>query len=243
MVYEDILCMEKVINIVLEKLTGMWQVAESNIGKYLLIKASWTAQLQIASDLANLTVGWWSCVAGHSWKKLIIYNTWCNKQKWVIFVLAMQEVSASDGPNHLDLIMNEIIGHISFFNKKYIYDKSCSLVKSVACCNTPSPPTPNWINSSSNTGTKFYRKRDPLQNLLYQINKKTCQTFMNNFVTLEASLKLWDSLSFHDNKKVVSLNRGSYGESGSLRLIRTVCKLVQDWGCESHMQWLLLQLH
>ena len=40
MVYEDILCMEKVINIVLEKLTGMWQVAESNIGKYLLIKAS-----------------------------------------------------------------------------------------------------------------------------------------------------------------------------------------------------------
>ena len=40
MAYEDILCMEKVINIVLEKLTGMWQVAESNIGKYLLIKAS-----------------------------------------------------------------------------------------------------------------------------------------------------------------------------------------------------------
>ena len=146
MVYEDILCMEKVINIVLEKLTGMWQVAESNIGKYLLIKASWTAQLLIASGLANLTVGWWSCVAGPSWKKLIIYNTWCNKQKWVIFALAMQEVSTSDGPNHLDLIMNEIIGHISFFNKKYIYDKSCSLVKSVACCNTtPSSPQLNKL--------------------------------------------------------------------------------------------------
>ena len=145
MVYEDILCMEKVINIVLGKLTGMWQVAETNIGKYLLIKASWTAQLLIASGLANLTVGWWSCVAGHSWKKLFIYNTWCNKQKWVIFILAMQEVSTSNGQNHLDL-MNEIIGHISSFNKKYIYDKICSLVKSVACCNTtPSSPQLNKL--------------------------------------------------------------------------------------------------
>ena len=53
MIYEDILCMEKEINIVVEKLKGMWQIAESNIGKYMLIKASWTVQLQIASEHAN----------------------------------------------------------------------------------------------------------------------------------------------------------------------------------------------
>ena len=53
MIYEDILCMEKEINIVLEKLKGMWQIAESNNSKYMLIKASWTAQLQIASEHAN----------------------------------------------------------------------------------------------------------------------------------------------------------------------------------------------
>ena len=53
MIYEDILCMEKEINIVVEKLKGMWQIAESNIGKYMLIKASWTVQLQIASEHTN----------------------------------------------------------------------------------------------------------------------------------------------------------------------------------------------
>ena len=48
------------------------------------------------------------------------------------------------------------------------------------------------------------------------------------------SLKLWESLIFDDPKKVGSLNYGSYsnGESGPLRLIRTVCKLVQERRCE-----------
>ena len=40
--------MEKEKNIIVEKLTGMWQIAESNIGKYMLIKARWTPELQIA---------------------------------------------------------------------------------------------------------------------------------------------------------------------------------------------------
>ena len=40
-------------NIVVQKLKRIWQIAESNIGKYMLIKASWAAQLQIASEHAN----------------------------------------------------------------------------------------------------------------------------------------------------------------------------------------------
>ena len=37
-----------------------------------------------------------------------------------------------------------------------------------------------------------------------------------------------------DPKQARSLSHGYYskGESGPLRLIRTVCKLVQEWGCE-----------
>ena len=52
--------------------------------------------------------------------------------------------------------------------------------------------------------------------------------------TSEVSLKLWESLIFDDPKNVGSLNYGSYsnGESGPLRLIRTVCKLVQERRCE-----------
>ena len=37
--------MEKERNVIVEKLTGMWQIAESNIGKYVLIKARWTPEL------------------------------------------------------------------------------------------------------------------------------------------------------------------------------------------------------
>ena len=49
----------------------------------------------------------------------------------------------------------------------------------------------------------------------------------------EACCKIWDTLCFGDNK-VGSLANGGYtkGESGVYRLIRTVCKSVQERGCE-----------
>ena len=50
----------------------------------------------------------------------------------------------------------------------------------------------------------------------------------------EVSHILWESLIFDDPKNVGSLNHGSYSnsESGLLWVIRTVCKLVQEQGCE-----------
>ena len=75
--------------------------------------------------------------------------------------------------------------HFFFQQKIYLWQKLFTGQKR-SLLQYPLPPTPNWINSSSNTGTKFYRKRDPIQNLLHQINKKTYQTFMNNFVTFIA---------------------------------------------------------
>ena len=52
--------------------------------------------------------------------------------------------------------------------------------------------------------------------------------------TSEAFLKLWEGTVFQDPKEVGTLSHGSYsnGESGPLRLIRTICKLVQERGCE-----------
>ena len=49
----------------------------------------------------------------------------------------------------------------------------------------------------------------------------------------EACLKVWEGLLF-GNQKVGSVANGGYsnGESGTTRLIRTVCKSVQERGCE-----------
>ena len=52
--------------------------------------------------------------------------------------------------------------------------------------------------------------------------------------TSESCLKLWEGMIVSDPKQAGSLSDSSYsnGESGPLRLIRTVCKLVQERGCE-----------
>ena len=49
----------------------------------------------------------------------------------------------------------------------------------------------------------------------------------------EACLKIWESI-IHKDRKVGSIAHGGYsnGESGVTRLIRTVCKSVQERGCE-----------
>ena len=50
----------------------------------------------------------------------------------------------------------------------------------------------------------------------------------------EASLKIWENLLFDDVSKVRSLTHGGYskGDSGTLRLIKSVCKSVSERGCE-----------
>jgi hypothetical protein len=50
---------------------------------------------------------------------------------------------------------------------------------------------------------------------------------------MDLLLKLWDKL-LHDDTKVGSLSQGGYskGESGTLHLLRTVCKAVQAKGFE-----------
>ncbi|XP_066920601.1 putative leucine-rich repeat-containing protein DDB_G0290503 [Clytia hemisphaerica] len=50
----------------------------------------------------------------------------------------------------------------------------------------------------------------------------------------EATLKVWEGLLYDKDKKVGSLAHGGYsnGESGCLRTIRTVCKSVQERGCD-----------
>ena len=51
----------------------------------------------------------------------------------------------------------------------------------------------------------------------------------------EVCLKIWESI-IHKNRKMRSIDHGGYsnGQSGVTRLIRTVCKSVQERGCEKY---------
>ena len=50
----------------------------------------------------------------------------------------------------------------------------------------------------------------------------------------EASLKIWESFLTEDVSKLRSLAHGGYsvGDSGTLRLVKSVCKSVSERGCE-----------
>ena len=130
--YEDILCMEKERNVIVEKLTGMWQIAESNIGKYVLIKARWTPELQIASEHANCEND--DVVLHGTTEKRYLYITLdATNNKGEFFVLVIQEVSAREAPTQLE-IMKEIMDNISPLNKKDM--TIFSVVKNLGYCNT-----------------------------------------------------------------------------------------------------------
>ena len=52
---------------------------------------------------------------------------------------------------------------------------------------------------------------------------------------VEVGLKIWESI-IHKNRKMRSIDYGGYSnaQSGVIRLIRTVCKSVQERGCEKY---------
>ena len=47
----------------------------------------------------------------------------------------------------------------------------------------------------------------------------------------EAALKVWDD-ALYEGEAVGSVSHGEYSASSTLRLVRTVCKAVQEGGCE-----------
>ena len=73
------------------------------------------------------------------------------------------------------------------------------------------------------------------QEKMVEVNQFFCG--LHYFVGLadqaEVCVEIWESI-IHKDRKVSSIAHGGYsnGESGVTRLIRTVCKSVQERGCE-----------
>ena len=149
----------------------------------------------------------------------------------------MREVGAGDAQSQIDLL-KEITGDLSDFGQKNFF----SSVKNVMSdrCNTqkkfskllidyrstilPKVKT-DWGIVSEHEKTKFLNVHEYFCGLHFLVALAD---------TSESCLKLWEVMIVSDPKQARSLSHGYYskGESGPLRLIRTVCKLVQEWGCE-----------
>ena len=153
----------------------------------------------------------------------------------------MREVGSGDAQAQLDLL-KEVVGDVNEFAKKDFSEKFFSSVKNLMSdrCNTQKKFNKLFIDYRSTVLPKIQSNWNELSEDEKAKHLNVHQYFCGlHFLvaladTSEACLKLWEGTVFQDLKEVGAVSHGSYsnGESGPLRLIRTICKLVQERGCE-----------
>ena len=237
-VYEDLTCfgvssrnVEKVVQIVLEKLAGITcdQLPKATFSKGMLYEARALAQYQVASEL-NCSDADFCLQSDGTSKKGHSYMTYdVSKKSGEVFVMGLQEVGSGDAQAQLELL-KEVVGDISdtlgksnfsdnfFASKKKLMSDRCNTQKNfnkliINYRNTILPNIKsNWELLSETEKSKHLN-----------VNEYFCGLHIIVALadTAEACLKLWEGVVFSDPKKVGSLNHGSYsnGESGPLRLI------------------------
>ena len=164
-----------------------------------------------------------------------------SKSNGWVYVLGLHEVGSGDAQAQLDLL-KEMVGDVNEFAKKYFSENFFSSVKNLMSdrCNTQKKFNKLFIDYRSTVLPKIKSNWNELSEDEKAKHLNVHQYFCGlHFLvaladTSEACLKLWEGTVFQDPKEVGALSHGSYsnGESGPLRLIRTICKLVQERGCE-----------
>ena len=209
----------------------------------MLWEARYEAQIHVADELTNAVENSTLYSDGAS-KKGHSYATFdYQKPDGTIIVTGLRCVGGGDAQTQLDTF-KEILSEISessgntdssfisktFFSIKNPMSDRCATQKKFNDLfeEYRSSVIPDVID-------KWNTLTDVEQKNLNSINDFFCG--LHFLVGLadqaEASIKLWEGLLIGD-AKVGSLNHGSYskGESGTLRLIRIVCKSVSEKGCE-----------
>ena len=250
-VYEDLLCfgvssrnVEKAVRIVLEKLADITcdRLPKATFTKGMLYEGRALAQFQVASEL-NCSDADFCLQSDGTSKKGHSYMAYdAPKKSGEVFVVGLREVGSGDAQAQLDLL-KEVVGDISdassksnfsdtfFASIKNLMSDRCYTQKKfnkllIDYRNTVLPKVKsNWELLSESEKTKHLNVNEYFCGLHFIVALAD---------TAEARLKLWEGIVFSDPKKVGSLNHGSYSnaESGPLRLIQSVCKLVQERGCE-----------
>ena len=162
-------------------------------------------------------------------------------QEGKLLVCGLWEVRATDAQSQLDLFC-EILDDVccSVENKQKIINKTFINIKNLMSdlCNTQKKFNKLFVEFRKNIlkhTVNFHDLSKIEQEKMVEVNQFFCG--LHYLVGLvdqaEACLKIWESI-IHKDRKVGSIAHGGYSnsESGVTRLIRTVCKSVQEKGCE-----------
>ena len=259
-VYEDLLCMgvsaencEKVVREVLEEMAGVTvgRLLKETFARSMYLKARRMAQMQVNEELVDkwdeesrtlLSDG------TSKWHhKYLTYQI--KKDDGKCLVLGMREVAGGDAETQLN-VLKEVM-------KEVVASESCSPDQANSSSNNKIIASiRNIMSDRCGVQKKFndlmadYRKEIVPEVIAgwaeMSREEQTKLLKMNDFFCglhllvafadqAEATLKLWDKL-IHEDKAVGSLKKGCGGfsssDSGTYRLVRTVCKAVQERGCE-----------
>ena len=260
MLYEDLLCMgvstrniegviRKVLKYVIDADVG--RLPKATFAKYMLLQARSLAQIQVVDELVdgfdseNRTLhSDGTSKKGHSFITFDIVN-----DAGKTFVAGLREVSSGDAESQLQVLENILEDVCAMFglqnDGKDQEDKAMNkILKSIKNVMSDRCAVQKRFN---NLFTNYRKEILPTvvkeweslseeeRAKMSKVNEYFCG--LHFLVGLadqaEACCKIWDTLCFGDNK-VGSLANGGYskGESGVYRLICTVCKSVQERGCE-----------
>ena len=259
MVYEVLMCLgigsrnvEKAIRIVLKKLANLevGRLPKATFAKYMLLETRALAHIQLLSELTgnsddgkisdqNTLMSDGTCKKGHSYGT---YDIQTNSGKCL--VAGVRPTANGEAETQLH-VLKEIFEDISSFGPKKGEDFSARLFASIKNlmsdrCVTQKRFNRLFIEYRNNLIPQIVENWDSLSEDERKEFKKVNEFFcgLHYIVGLadqaDECLKIHEGMLYKENKvgSLATKNGFPGGESGTTRLIRTVCKAVSDRGCE-----------
>ena len=253
-VYEDLLCwgvgvenVEKIVRTVIENLGGLQcgRLPKATFARCIYLEARRLAQFQLADEFFD---GWdtsnRTLQSDGTSKHGYSYSTFdVTMGDGKVLVAGMRDMSGGTAETQFE-VLREILEDIASCAPDEKADGHKKLLKSIK--NLMSDRC--VVQKRFNELVRNYREAilpqvveeweglsKEEQDKMSRMNDLFCG--LHFIVGLadqaEAALKVWDRLLYGD-EKVGSIKHGGYskGESGTYRLVRTVCKAVQAKGCE-----------
>ena len=255
MLYQDLLCMgvsanmvSSVIRKVMEKLGDVdcERLPSATFSKYMLLKARGVSQLQVAHELldkyekGNHTLH----TDGTSKKGYGYVTADVVKGDGKVLCCGVREIAAGDAETQMNVVVKVFKDCVGIMDKGKGKEGSSKIITSIKNLMSDRCIVQKKFNSLfkeyregilPNVIEDWQKLSEQDQSQLKNVNQFFCG--LHFLVGLadqaEATLKVWDTLCW-GTRKVGSLAHGGYskGESGTMRLVRTVCKAVQERGSE-----------